>query len=85
MNYIIRDAKKQDLELIAVCHMASFPNKFQTIMGKEWLIGLYEAFLNSEKGILCIAECDDKIVGLIAGGEYSVASDYFNKAIKKMR
>jgi len=57
-----------DIENIAACHRAAFPDAFLTQLGNRCLEKYYEFYRTRQDAILLIAKDDDSILGLVAGG-----------------
>lgn len=62
-----RCANHIDIEQIVSIHIDSFKGFFLTNMGRPFLRLLYQAFINSDKGILRVAEVNGQVIGFSAG------------------
>ncbi|MDD4593030.1 MAG: GNAT family N-acetyltransferase [Parabacteroides sp.] len=77
----IRYANKKDIHYIINIHLKSFNNFFLTFLGKNFLILLYNAFLDEKTGILILAENQKKIVGFVGG--VTNQSGFYRNLVKK--
>lgn len=81
---IIRPAILSDMDGMAKCHVASFPEQFMTKMGVVWLRGLYRYFIQHQKGISTVAVSDaGEILGLVVGGGNCIRNEFLHEALFK--
>ena len=65
----IIEAKQVHVSGMAKCHIKSFPGRFMTEMGYNWLCALYLFFIRHNGGICRVAvDTNSKVVGLAVGG-----------------
>ncbi len=67
---------------MAQCHIKSFPGRFMTEMGYNWLCALYRFFIKHSGGICRIAvDADGKVVGLAVGGNPHIRDEFLSSAM----
>lgn len=64
---IIRAATIRDLPGVAATHLAAFPGFYLTELGRRFLINYYALILDTNKGIIWVAEEDGRIFGFVSG------------------
>jgi len=57
----------EDLDQVVELHIATFPNRFKSVLGPRFLYLIYRGLLEYEGGICLIAADNDKIVGIVVG------------------
>lgn len=68
INFFIRNAGKNDLELISQLHILSFDNFFLSKLGRNFLKFMYNLFFIDKNGVLLVAVDDSgKLLGFAAG------------------
>lgn len=79
---IITEAQEVHIPGMAHCHIKSFPGRFMTEMGYQWLCALYAFFIKHRGSICHIAvDADGKIVGLAVGGDPHIRSEFLSSAL----
>jgi len=64
------------------CHIESFPGRFMTEMGYNWLFALYRFFIKHHRSICRVAvNADGKVVGLAVGGDPRIREEFLNSAL----
>ncbi|TKJ36658.1 MAG: hypothetical protein CEE38_10140 [Planctomycetes bacterium B3_Pla] len=67
---------------MAQCHTKSFPGRFMTEMGYNWLCALYQFFIKHSRSICRVAvDADGKVVGLAVGGDSHIREEFLNSAL----
>jgi len=67
---------------MAQCHIKSFPGRFMTEMGYNWLCALYRFFIKHSGGICRIAvDADGKVIGLAVGGNPHIRDEFLSSAM----
>ncbi len=82
MTLKFRCAKHVDLEQIVTIHIESFKGFFLANMGRPFLSLLYQAFIDSKKGVLRVAEIDGQIIGFTAG---TISPETFFSELKRSK
>lgn len=78
---LIRKAELSDLDGIASCHIAAFPERFMTEMGLHWLKGLYGYYIRHNSGLSIVAvDGAGKVLGLAIGGKPGIRGEFLHKA-----
>jgi GNAT superfamily N-acetyltransferase len=76
--------KAQEVHIpgMAYCHIKSFPGRFMTEMGYNWLCALYRFFIKHSEGICRVAlDTDDKVIGLAVGGDQNIREEFLHSAL----
>lgn len=77
----IREAELSDLDGMASCHIAAFPERFMTEMGLHWLKGLYRYYIQHNRGLSLVAvDGAGKVLGLAVGGKPGIRGEFLHKA-----
>ena len=77
----IIEARQEHFPGMAQCHIKSFPGRFMTEMGYNWLCALYRFFIRHQGGICRVAvEADGKVVGLAVGGDPHIRDEFLSSA-----
>jgi ribosomal protein S18 acetylase RimI-like enzyme len=67
---------------MAQCHIKSFPGRFMTEMGYQWLCALYLFFIKHRRGVCRVAvDADGKIAGLSVGGDPYIRDEFLSSAL----
>ncbi len=78
----IIEAGQAHVSGMAQCHTKSFPGRFMTEMGYNWLCALYQFFIKHGGSICLIAvDSDGKVVGLAVGGDPHIRDEFLSSAL----
>lgn len=83
-NYAVKVIKAQETHIpgMAHCHIKSFPGRFMTEMGYNWLCALYRFFIKHSESICQVAiDIDGKVIGLSIGGDSHIREEFLNSAL----
>jgi ribosomal protein S18 acetylase RimI-like enzyme len=77
----IIEAGQAHVSGMAQCHTKSFPGRFMTEMGYNWLCALYRFFIKHHGGICRVAaDANGKVVGLAVGGDPHIREEFLGYA-----
>lgn len=77
----IREAELSDLDGMASCHVAAFPERFMTEMGLHWLKGFYSYYIRHNRGHSIVAvDGAGRVLGLAVGGKCGIRDKFLRKA-----
>ncbi len=79
---IVRNARREDVAMVARLHIQAFPGFFLTSMGYSFLCELYQGFLSQSAGIFLVAEEEGNLIGFATG---AVAPEQFFADLRKRR
>ena len=76
-------AAPSHLDGIARCHVACFADQFTSRMGLRFTRDFYQCYLNRPGGVAFAAlDKGGQVVGLVAGGEQGIRSEFIAKAAR---
>lgn len=77
----IIEARQAHVSGMAQCHTKSFPGRFMTEMGYNWLCTLYRFFIKHRGSICRVAvDANGKVVGLAVGGDPHIREEFLSSA-----
>lgn len=62
-----RPAGAADVPRMAAIHLAAFPNFFLTILGRRFLVELYQGILTDQAGVAVVCVAGGEVRGFVAG------------------
>jgi len=78
----ITEAGQEHISGMAECHNKSFPGRFMTKMGYNWLCALYRFFIRHPGSICRVAvDADGQVIGLAVGGEPNIRDEFLGLAL----
>jgi ribosomal protein S18 acetylase RimI-like enzyme len=83
-NDTVKVAQAQEVNIpgMAQCHIKSFPGRFMTEMGYDWLCALYLFFIKHRGSICRVAlDADGKVIGLAIGGDQNIREEFLSSAM----
>jgi len=81
-TFKVTEAREVHIPGMALCHIKSFPRRFMTEMGHNWLCTLYRFFIKHRGSICRVAvDADGKVIGLSIGGDPNIRDEFLSSAL----